>query len=463
MPPHAAPQRPPPRRTASGSPHPRLHQARRRLGAGRVRRHPRASAPRASRRGCRPFLKGKGEGWLTAEYGMLPRATHTRSEREAARGKQSGRTHEIQRLIGRSLRAVFDLQLLGERTLHIDCDVIQADGGTRTAAITGGYVAAVDAARWLRERGLIENLPVRDQVAAVSVGVVGARRRARPRLRRGLAVRDRHERRDDRSRRLRRAAGHRRRRTLQRRRRWHRWSRWHARASLSWSRRRSTRSSWDDAACRSGLANRRQAARAPRAAGRTSTSRSSHRANSASRRPTSRIRRSSRTRWRRRATRQSAAGCPRSPTTPACAWRRSAARPACIRRASPVPVPTDAANNAELLRRLRRRAERQRPLRLRARGRARTARPGAARGRCTLARRDPARGRAVRAASVTTRCSCVPTHGCTAAELARRREEPHQPSRPGIARSWRSSCAHGADAAAQAEHDSDRVRSPPAH
>ncbi len=121
-----------------------------------------------------PFLKGKGEGWLTAEYGMLPRATNTRSDREAARGKQSGRTHEIQRLIGRSLRAVFDLRLLGERTLHIDCDVIQADGGTRTAAITGGYVAAVDAARWLRERGMIENLPVRDHVAAVSVGVLGS-------------------------------------------------------------------------------------------------------------------------------------------------------------------------------------------------------------------------------------------------------------------------------------------------
>ena len=119
------------------------------------------------------FLKGKGEGWLTAEYGMLPRATNTRSDREAARGKQSGRTHEIQRLIGRSLRAVFDLRLLGERTLHIDCDVIQADGGTRTAAITGGYVAAVDASRWLRERGMIENLPARDHVAAVSVGVLG--------------------------------------------------------------------------------------------------------------------------------------------------------------------------------------------------------------------------------------------------------------------------------------------------
>jgi len=117
------------------------------------------------------FLKGKGQGWLTAEYGMLPRATGTRTDREAARGKQSGRTQEIQRLIGRSLRAVLDLAKLGERTLHIDCDVIQADGGTRTAAITGGFVAAYDAARWLRMRGAIDNLPVSDFVAAVSVGI----------------------------------------------------------------------------------------------------------------------------------------------------------------------------------------------------------------------------------------------------------------------------------------------------
>jgi ribonuclease PH len=118
-----------------------------------------------------PFLKGKAQGWLTAEYGMLPRATNTRSGREAARGKQSGRTQEIQRLIGRSLRSVFDLAALGERTITVDCDVIQADGGTRTAAITGGFVAAHDAARWLRERGMIENLPVVDFVAAVSVGM----------------------------------------------------------------------------------------------------------------------------------------------------------------------------------------------------------------------------------------------------------------------------------------------------
>ncbi|MEP6607855.1 MAG: ribonuclease PH [Burkholderiaceae bacterium] len=117
------------------------------------------------------FLKGKGEGWVTAEYGMLPRATHTRSDREAARGKQGGRTQEIQRLIGRSLRAVFDLSLLGERTVHIDCDVIQADGGTRTAAITGGFVAAYDACRWLRMRGMVDNIPISDFVAAISVGL----------------------------------------------------------------------------------------------------------------------------------------------------------------------------------------------------------------------------------------------------------------------------------------------------
>jgi ribonuclease PH len=118
-----------------------------------------------------PFLQGKGQGWLTAEYGMLPRSTHTRTEREAARGRQSGRTLEIQRLIGRSLRAVVDLARLGERTLQIDCDVLQADGGTRTASITGAFVAAYDALRGLRGRGLIEELPVRDFVAAVSVGM----------------------------------------------------------------------------------------------------------------------------------------------------------------------------------------------------------------------------------------------------------------------------------------------------
>ena len=118
-----------------------------------------------------PFLKGKGQGWLTAEYGMLPRATNTRSDREAARGKQSGRTQEIQRLIGRALRAVVDLSALGERTLQIDCDVIQADGGTRTASITGAFVAVHDAISFLLDKQLIAASPVRDFVAAVSVGV----------------------------------------------------------------------------------------------------------------------------------------------------------------------------------------------------------------------------------------------------------------------------------------------------
>ena len=118
-----------------------------------------------------PFLKGKGQGWLTAEYGMLPRSTHTRMDREAARGKQTGRTQEIQRLIGRSLRAAFDLEAFGERTLHLDCDVIQADGGTRTASITGAMVAAYDAFNALVGRGVVAAVPVRHFVAAISVGV----------------------------------------------------------------------------------------------------------------------------------------------------------------------------------------------------------------------------------------------------------------------------------------------------
>jgi ribonuclease PH len=117
------------------------------------------------------FLRGQGRGWITAEYGMLPRATNTRTAREAARGKQSGRTQEIQRLIGRSLRAVADLALLGERSIQIDCDVIQADGGTRTAGITGAYVAAHDAVTLLLQRGLLASTPLRDFVAAVSVGM----------------------------------------------------------------------------------------------------------------------------------------------------------------------------------------------------------------------------------------------------------------------------------------------------
>ena len=119
-----------------------------------------------------PFLRDKGRGWVTAEYGMLPRATHTRGDREAARGKQSGRTQEIQRLIGRALRAVIDLPALGEHTIQIDCDVLQADGGTRTASITGAFVAVHDALGWMLGKGMIATLPVKDFVAAVSVGLV---------------------------------------------------------------------------------------------------------------------------------------------------------------------------------------------------------------------------------------------------------------------------------------------------
>lgn len=118
-----------------------------------------------------PFLRGRGEGWVTAEYGMLPRSTGSRMAREAARGKQGGRTLEIQRLIGRSLRAVIDRAALGERTITLDCDVLQADGGTRTASITGAYVALADACRWLVSRGMIKKSPIHGQVAAVSVGV----------------------------------------------------------------------------------------------------------------------------------------------------------------------------------------------------------------------------------------------------------------------------------------------------
>jgi ribonuclease PH len=119
-----------------------------------------------------PHKRGSGEGWVTAEYGMLPRATHTRSDREAAKGKQSGRTQEIQRLIGRSLRAVFDLKALGERSISLDCDVLQADGGTRTAAITGAFVAAQDAVSRLMAAGKLTASPIKDHVAAISVGIL---------------------------------------------------------------------------------------------------------------------------------------------------------------------------------------------------------------------------------------------------------------------------------------------------
>ena len=126
--------------------------------------------------GVPAFLKGKGQGWITAEYGMLPRSTHTRMRREAAEGAQSGRTHEIQRLVGRSIRAIADLSALGERTIRIDCDVLQADGGTRCASITGAWVAVTDAVAWLAARGLVNGSVLRDHVAAVSVGIVGGTR-----------------------------------------------------------------------------------------------------------------------------------------------------------------------------------------------------------------------------------------------------------------------------------------------
>lgn len=122
-------------------------------------------------KGVPRFLKGKGQGWVTAEYGMLPRATHTRSDREAARGKQGGRTMEIQRLIGRALRSCVDLSALGENSITIDCDVIQADGGTRTASITGACVALVDALNWMRQQGMVKTNPLKGMVAAISVGM----------------------------------------------------------------------------------------------------------------------------------------------------------------------------------------------------------------------------------------------------------------------------------------------------
>ncbi len=123
--------------------------------------------------GVPPFLRNSGQGWVTAEYGMLPRATHTRNAREAARGRQTGRTQEIQRLIGRSLRACVNLRALADHTITVDCDVLQADGGTRTAAITGGYIALVDATGVWMERGKLATSPIHGQVAAVSVGIVG--------------------------------------------------------------------------------------------------------------------------------------------------------------------------------------------------------------------------------------------------------------------------------------------------
>ena len=156
-----------------------------------------------------PWLKGQARGWVTAEYGMLPRATHERTRREASAGKQSGRTVEIQRLIGRSLRSVVDLPALGERQITIDCDVIQADGGTRTASITGAWVALHDCLAWMRTREMIKTDPLRDHVAAISCGVFNNVAGARSRLRRGFRGRDRRQFRHDRRRQHRRGAGHR--------------------------------------------------------------------------------------------------------------------------------------------------------------------------------------------------------------------------------------------------------------
>ncbi|HSZ51954.1 MAG TPA: ribonuclease PH [Caulobacteraceae bacterium] len=133
--------------------------------------HTRVLVTASLEEGVPPFLRGRGQGWVTAEYGMLPRATHTRGRREAAQGKQSGRTQEIQRLVGRSMRAVVDLKALGERQITLDCDVIQADGGTRTAAITGGWMALAIACRKLLEEGLITRDPILDHVAAISCGI----------------------------------------------------------------------------------------------------------------------------------------------------------------------------------------------------------------------------------------------------------------------------------------------------
>jgi ribonuclease PH len=133
--------------------------------------HTRVLVTASLEEGVPPFLRGRGQGWVTAEYGMLPRATHTRGRREAAQGKQSGRTQEIQRLIGRSLRAVVDMKALGERQISLDCDVIQADGGTRTASITGAWVALRQATRYLLDEGLIATDPILDHVAAISCGV----------------------------------------------------------------------------------------------------------------------------------------------------------------------------------------------------------------------------------------------------------------------------------------------------
>ena len=156
-----------------------------------------------------PWLKGQGRGWVTAEYGMLPRATLERTRREASAGKQAGRTVEIQRLIGRSLRAAVDLEALGERQITVDCDVIQADGGTRTASITGAWVALADCIGWMKARNMLKANVLRDHVAAISCGIYQRHAGARPRLCRGFRGRHRRQFRHDRRRRHRRGPGHR--------------------------------------------------------------------------------------------------------------------------------------------------------------------------------------------------------------------------------------------------------------
>ena len=181
-----------------------------------------------------PFLRNSGKGWVTAEYSMLPRATAKRTPREVTKGRPSGRTHEIQRLIGRSMRAAVDMTALGERTVIIDCDVIQADGGTRTASVTGAFVAMAMAFRQLRKYGVLKSNPLREYIAATSVGTGGRSADAGPLLRRGLAGRRGYERGDDR-----RAASSwkcRRRRSTSRSttRRWLKCWRWRAPGSRNW-------------------------------------------------------------------------------------------------------------------------------------------------------------------------------------------------------------------------------------
>ena len=386
-----------------------------------------------------PFLKGKAQGWVTAEYGMLPRATHTRTQREAARGAQSGRTLEIQRLIGRSLRAVVDRDALGEHTITIDCDVLQADGGTRTAAITGGYVALALAAAQLVKAGKIARNPIHGQVAAVSVGIFRGDGRARPRLRRGLRGRDRHERRHERREGFHRGPRHgrRARAAAQRARRAARPRR--ASASSSCSRRRPPCSA-SDAARRIGCSRRAIAAKSP------SLARCSPKRGSDSRhRPV---------RARRRARRPK----PESRFVEnALLKARHAARatglPAIADDSGLVVDALGGAPGRSLgaLRRRARRRRRERREALGARWRTRTL-DRSARFHCVLValehaddpapliasgivgRRDRARAAEAAADSATTRCSSIRALRRTAARARCRDEEPRQPPWRGVTR-----------------------------